>query len=324
MRPSVACIAIACALLCAAAGAEMVALSAHAPARHPAPPSNHAARADPRDLRHCRLTGAHPAGNDIRIDTAAVPNARPVPIPLPVTRAILDHVSAVARSQFTVEEWREARQRCRDVFFSPVLELPVPTGLALYVVPRAFPVGGSVDYFMMYDSASGAFTRAPPLIYTKWSMAFGASDTLLKSPAVRFEAAAAGRRPLLVVEERTHNGNVYDAAVYRYFEIGEDMSLTQVLAVEARAELLGDREEYTEREATFLSPDRVRLDVRSRSPRHLGSRGSVLLEREGAGKPFHVARRMPAEGQSGQGLVTYCDTARSDDEFLRVGCDFYY
>ena len=47
-----------------------------------------------------------------------------------------------------------------------------------------------------------------------------ASDPLKKHPIVRMETAQNGMPPLLIVEERTHDGTIYDAAVYRYFEIG--------------------------------------------------------------------------------------------------------
>jgi hypothetical protein len=279
--------------------------------------------ADARDLHHCKLRASHPVDNDIRLDQERRSKARPADLPAPVARKILDHVTEVAKNRFTVPEWIEAKQTCADIF-SPVVKLIGPAGLQLYVAPRYFPLGNSVDYFLIYDSRTGAVTKSPPLIYTKWWETFGTSDPLIKRPIVRMESAKKGQPPLLIVEERTHNGNVYDAAVYRYFEIGKDMSLTQILAVEARAILLSDRDEYTERKATFLTPDRVRLDVSSRSPRKLGVRGTVLLERMHSGQPFHVARRMPPHGTHEDGLVTYCDSAKSDDDFLRVGCDFYY
>ena len=113
---------------------------------------------------------------------------------------------------------------------------------------------------------------------------------------------------------------VSHAAVYRYFEIGKEMSLRQVLAVEARAYILS--EGLTEREATFLSPNRVQLAVSTQSPRNFGASGKVLLERRHTGQPFHVVRPMPRPAPDG--LVTYCVTAKSDDDFLRVGCDWYY
>jgi len=323
MSPHVARIVAASALVLAGSCGVVLALAAGTPGKHPAPRRAAARAVDARDLGHCRLRAVHPADNDIRLDVPAPKDARPVPLPPPVARAILDRATSVARSWFSEEEWRAARRRCGDIF-APILQIDGPDGLALYVAPRDFGFGGSVDHLLMFDPRSGAVTPSPPLIYTKWSMESGPSDPLIKAPVVRFQAGEGGRRPLIVVEERTHNGNVYDAAVDRYFEIGANMALTQVLAVEARAIILGDRDEYTERKATFLTPESVRIDVSSRSPRHLGARGSVTLERPGPGAPFHVARRMPADGRSGQGLITYCDTARSDDEFLKVGCDFYY
>jgi hypothetical protein len=221
-----------------------------------------------------------------------------------------------------VQEWIEAKQRCADIF-SPVAKLAGPAGLQVYVAPRYFEIENSVDYFLMYNSLTGAVTKSPPLIFTKWWKATRASDPLKKHPIVRMEAARDGRSPLLIVEERTHNGNVYDAVVYRYFEVGKDMSLSQILAVEARAILLSDREKYTERKATFLTRNRVRLEVSSRS-RRWGAQGTALLERAHSGEPFHVARRMPARRTHRQGLITYCDSAKNDDDFLRLGCDFYY
>jgi hypothetical protein len=273
---------------------------------------------DPRDLHHCQLTAVHPADNDIHpVDNRRV-KAQPAELPAPVARRILDHVSDQAKKQFTLSEWFEAQQRCADIF-SPVFKLNGPDGLQLYVAPRYFPLGNQVDYFVMHDPRTGAVTKAPPLIYTKW---WGPDDPLIKRPIVRMQPARHGRPALLIVEERTHNGTVYNAAVDRYFEIGKDTSLTQILAIEPRAYLLSDG--LTERKATFLTPDRVRIEVSTRRPRKYRALegGSVLLERSRRDQPFHVARRAP-RGES-NGLVTYCPSAKSDDEFLRVGCDFYY
>jgi hypothetical protein len=277
--------------------------------------------ADPRDLHHCKLTASRPPDNDAHLKQGHRSQARPADLPSPVARKILDHVSVAAKKLFTVKEWIESKQSCADIF-SPVAELTGPANLRLYVAPRYFPLGNSVDYFVMYDPSTRAVTRSPPLIFTKWWDATRTTDPLKKYPIVRMESARKGQPPLLIVEERTHNGNVYDAAVYRYFEIGKDMSLAQILAVEARAFLLSD--EYTVRNATFLTPNRVRLDVFTHSPRKWGAQGTVLLERSHSGEPFHVASRMPVRGTRGDGLVTYCDSKKSDDDFLRVGCDFYY
>lgn len=287
----------------------------------PTPAIYQDASRDPRDLHHCKLRASQTADNDIRFAEDRRSKPRPAPLPQPVARRILDHVSAIAKEQFTEADWVEARQTCSDIF-SPVFKLNGPAGLQLYVAPRDFPLGNSVDYFFMYNPRTGAVTKSPPLIFTKWWQGTTASDPLKKYPIVRMETDRGDLPAVLIVEERTHNGNVYDAAVYRYFEIGKDMSLTQVLAVEARAILLS--KEYTERKATFLSPNRVRLDVSTRPPRKWGAWGSVLLERTHSGERFHVVRRVPARGTASQGLITYCTSEKSDDDFLRVGCDLYY
>ena len=304
--------------------AAFLALASLAPNAHAPAPVDQKPSADPRDLHHCTLTALRPADNDIRFAEGRRATDRSVEMPAAVSRKILDHVSLITKRRFTREEWIESKLTCGEIF-APVFKLGGPDGLNLYVVQRYFPLGNSVDYFFMHNPRTGAVTTSPPLIYTKWSEAIGPRDQLIKRPIVRMEPAAKGQPARLIVQERTHNGNVYDAAVYRYFEIGKDMSLTQVLAVEARAILLSDLDEHTERKATFLTPNRVRLDVSSRSPRKLGVQGSVLLERAHAGKPFHVARRMPARGSGTEGLITYCESsAKGDDGFLRVGCDFYY
>lgn len=307
--------------ICASCLAAILALEGSTLDARPVPAVHQRLSDDPRDLHHCKLRASQTADNDIRLEEDRRPKARAATIPEPVARRILDHVSAVAKKQFTVNEWTEAKQTCSDIF-SPIFRLIGPAGLQLYVAPRYFPLGNSVDYFFMYDLRTGAVTKSPPLTFTKWWEATSASDPLKKYPIVRMVAARNGLPPILIVEERTHNGTVYDAAVYRYFEIGKDMSLRQVLSVEARAVLLSD--EVTERVATFLTPNRVRLDVSTRSPRKWGAQGSVLLERIRVGEPFHVARRIPIQGSRGRGLVTYCDSAKSDEDFLRVGCDFYY
>jgi len=278
--------------------------------------------ADPRDLHHCALRSRH-ATRDISFHQTRPAIWRTVPVPRAVARSILDRATADAKSISTADQWRESRVDCALAFYYPAFEVNGPAGLRLYAAPRYFPVENSVDYLVMFDPRSGVATRSPPLIYTKWAGIF-THDPLIKRPIVRMRPATRGWPPLLIVQERVHNGTAYDAAIDRYFEIGKDMALTQVFAVEARAIYDWGRQEYTERKATFLTPNRVRIDVTLQAPGKAAARGGVLLERDRAGQPFHVARRMPARGHAADDLVTTCDTAKSDDDFLRVGCDFYY
>src|SRR6185312_9672774 len=271
----------------------------------------------PRDVHRCRLRAIHPADNDIRPPDETRLKARPAHLPARVASAILDHTSKIAELNFTKKDWTDWRPSCAEIF-APVYDLNGPNGLQLFVAPREFPFGNTADYFVMYDPGTGAVTKSSPLIFTKW---WATADPLVKRPVIRMEPGAKGSRPRLIVEERVHNGTVYNAVVYRYFEIGKDMSLTQTLAVETRATFFGHD---TNRKAIFLAPNRVRIDVFSPSSWKYAARGSVLLERSRPGQPFHVIRRMPARGTKPDGLITYCDSAKSDDDFLRAGCDFYY
>lgn len=254
---------------------------------------------DPRSFHHCILTPAN--------------------IPAPVMHVILDSASKQAKNWFTVERWREAGLTCEHVF-SPVRKLDAPDGLQLFVSERNFLFGASFDDFVLYDPRTDIATQSPPYIFTKWSKQ-GDGDG---STNVRFSADRSGMPNFLVATEKGHNGTMYDAIIDRYFEFGEDLALTPVLSIERETILLGDFEELTERRLTFASPFRARIDVRSRSKRGIGVSGSVELVRDRLGTPFRVVKPPAGNNKALDGLVSYCDTRKSDDQFIRDGCNFYY
>lgn len=298
--------------------ATMLAMATPAPILNSVPPIDHKPGSDARELYHCRLKAVHAADNDIRLDRDIRSRPYPTMLPAIVTHKILAHVTNEIKRYFTPDEWRKSRQSCATVF-SKIFYVSGPAGLQLYVAHRYFAVSDEADYFVMYDPRTGAITRTPPLISTKWDNVLG-KDDWLNAPIVRIQPAHGGLPPLLIVEQQVHNGTDYNAIIYHYFEIGNDMSLTQILAVEARAILQSYRDEYTVRNATFLGSNRVRLDISSRSRQKSEALGSVSLERAQHGQPFHVVRRIPARGGDTEGLVTYCEST-SDDDFLRAGCD---
>jgi hypothetical protein len=134
----------------------------------------------------------------------------------------------------------------------------------------------------------------------------------------------------VVVEERAHNGNVYNAAVYRYFDIGPDLKLTNVLALETRVldpfppsdgKLMRT---LTRIDATHQRIDQVYVDGKKRI-----SGGYAILASEGPGRPFHVAERhgikktvSPAFEISSSTLISLSE--EEDDEFLKQGHGLYY
>src|SRR5258705_135458 len=105
--------------------AAILALGTSALNARPIPPADQQRSADPRDLHHCKLRAARTADNDIRLDPDRRLKPRPSELPAPVARRILDHVTQVAKNQFTVKEWIEDQHTC-DFVFSPIFRLDAP------------------------------------------------------------------------------------------------------------------------------------------------------------------------------------------------------
>jgi hypothetical protein len=186
----------------------------------------------------------------------------------------------------------------------------------------------AVGYFILilHDPATGAVTRDPPWIGSKWPGLFGANDPLVKRPFVsKGDLRRDGGRQV-VFEERVHNGNIYNGVVYHHFDIGADLALTRVLALETRVVSLDDDALFV-REIVRIAANRLRVELYevpfpSGGPRR--SLGRAILEAPGPGTPFRVTERHPGPEVHAHQLVTFCETARDDDAFLRDGCNHYY
>jgi hypothetical protein len=147
-------------------------------------------------------------------------------------------------------------------------------------------------------------------------------DELMKPPFVSSADLFQNHRPLIVFEERVHNGNMYNAVIYHYFAVGPNLSLTRVLARETRLLALNPQDGLFVRELTQLSPSRLRLDTLNVA--HDGSSkrtdlGYVLLESSGPDAPFRVVERHAKAPRKFDCLVTCMDEPPSDDVFLREG-----
>jgi hypothetical protein len=158
---------------------------------------------------------------------------------------------------------------------------------------------------------------------------FGWKDPLLHPPLISFAELLHNRRRQIVVEQRVHNGTMYNAVVYNYFEIGSDLSLTRILAFEQRAYAIGAREGLIVRTLERAGPNRLRLAsvLKLDAPPHRQQDlGFAILESSGPGVPFEVKQRHPNSGGSAAILVTYSGELGSsnDDAFLREGYTFHY
>lgn len=122
---------------------------------------------------------------------------------------------------------------CKDLF-PHTYRISAPQHRELYVAEVTSVMG--IDYFhlVLYDPPTGTVTQNPPRIWAKWTQGCGAKDPLLKTPYVSFADLFNNHHDQIVFEERVHNGTMYNAVVYRYFDVGTDLALTPILVRETR------------------------------------------------------------------------------------------
>jgi hypothetical protein len=275
------------------------------------------------DPSSCAILGISTPDNDIRLDRDRRTAGKPVKVPEVVADKIyrlaatmLAGDSAALSDGFTCEE-----------LFSPVYRISGLGRLELFVAQVSVPRGPAWFFLILDDPLTGATTEVPPRIGSKWPMLFGAQDELVRLPLVTTVDLFGDDRREVVFEERVHNGTIYNGTVYHYFAMGPDLKLTPLLARETRVlDPTNDSRLYI-REITPLGARRLTLDlyeVAAQWPARRKPLGSAFLERPPGGGPFRVVERHPLGDTHTKELVTLCDSAASDDAFLRDGCDFYY
>jgi hypothetical protein len=270
----------------------------------------------------CRLRAQVTPDNDIRLNDDRRPRGKLVAVPSAVQAKIFTIAAGLLTQMQLTPQWF----KCTELYPAQ-FRISLPAGLYLYVVDIS--VGSGVEYFLLilHDPKTGAVTGSPPLIHATSTQEFGWKDPLLAKPLVSF-ADLFGNRHTIVIEERVHNGTVYNAVVYNYFEIGPGLALTRVLAVEKRALAVGPREGAITRDLKLLGQGQLRLDTSLQPANQPGQRqplGYAILQSQGAGFPFQVKERHARDKDSNAILVTYCgpDTP-GDDAFLRDGYTFHY
>jgi len=217
---------------------------------------------------------------------------------------------------------------CEDLY-GKIFRISAAPSLYLYAAEISPVSPIKLLFLILFDPATGALTTDPPKVDVKSTQMFGWKDPLLHQPLISFADLLHNRRRQIVVEQRVHNGTMYNAVVYNYFEIGSDLSLTRILAFEQRAYAIGAREEQIVRTLERAGPNRLRLASLMKpdgAPHRQQDLGYVILESPGPGLPFQVKERHPKSKESDTILVTYSDAvgSSSDDTFLREGYTFHY
>lgn len=195
-------------------------------------------------------------------------------------------------------------------------------GRELYLTRAKFPLGRDIYVAVAYDPVSKT-AGAAQAFEADWTESFG-FDGLGKPPVFRIEQPVEDGPEMLVFAERAHNGDVYNAIVERYFEVGADHVLRQVMAIESRAAMTGTLD-YAIR--SFESGPNGSLLVtvgRGVEGGELEPQGSFRLVRSKPGQVFRVAGAKAEQGVPLAGIVTFCGTRESIEEFMQKGCAFYY
>ena len=178
--------------------------------------------------------------------------------------------------------------------------------------------GAQYFYLIVYDPKTGALTKAPPRTSSRWMD----DERGLSEPLVsRADVFRDGNRQI-VLEQRVHNGTMYNAVIYHYFAVGPHLELTRVLARETNVLAPWPADGRYVREITKLAPRRLRLETFQERPGRTKGReaiGYVILQSPHVNAPFRVVKRHAFGPGAHIGLVTCTDEAPTDDTFLREG-----
>src|SRR6266516_568463 len=223
------------------------------------------------------------------------------------------------------------------VAYSRLFRVAAPDHKYLYLYRFEGPIGSTYDFLIASDPSTHRVTSHPYPLWAKWTDLDAASpeqaqDTtgLLRKPLVFFEDIDGDERPEWVVEELSHNGTEYNAAVYYYLYLAPDLSFRVVLAFEKRAldPVIERDNRLIIRTLTKAAPSRLQLatylQVAGSSRRQLGS---AILENSGAGTPFQLRERHVLDPKYAFAIITasrWLDEHANEDRFLREGYTFYY
>lgn len=269
-------------------------------------------------LGECRIAGFSTIERDIRlrIDPREAGEAIEVPEPAQeatkaAIRAALSAFPPEVVAEIGCEQTLDGTYRLDDI-----------EGRELYLTRAQFPLGRDIYVAVAYDPVSKT-AGAAQAFEADWTESFG-FDGFGKPPVFRIEQPVEDGPEMLVFAERAHNGSVYNAIVERYFEVGADHVLRQVMAIESRAAMPGTLD-YTLRRIENGPGGSLLVTVeRGIEGGELEPQGSYRLIRGKHGEVFRVAGAKAEQGVPLAGIVTFCGTRESIEDFMQKGCAFYY
>jgi hypothetical protein len=269
------------------------------------------------------LTAIVTADNDMSL--ADYPIGKRVPVPGPVQMRIHALVSRAVERRRTQGITLDDYGVTVEYFYGPIIRITMPDEKYLFVFKQKDMFGVIFYHLILFDPMAELVTQDPPAIYGRW-MEGGDWGAKLENPLVSFDDLDQDGRPELVIEERVHNGTMYNAVVYHYFKIDPDLSLFRIMALETRLIDLftEDQEGAIVRKITKLEPNRLKIGTFLQIPnQQLEPLGEVIVGRRTSNGPFQVVSRHPFNLKYREFLI--CAFGEEDeDRFLRIGYNFYY
>lgn len=214
------------------------------------------------------------------------------------------------------------------------LDAPAKNNAYVFVLEG---LGGQTSYlFVIYNPDTNQVTVDPVSIYGKWLDTFyGDNDPRvhLRKPFVSFTTVDG--KAALVAEDYAHNGTDYNAIIYRYFVIGPDLALTQVLALEAidlvEMDYQGSYGAVLTRKLTLNGDGTAEIDdylqkaLDDKSPQLVGD---VSVRSSAPGKPYKIVSEKVINQRFKDLLVTFDDNREDgidgENAFLAKGDTLFY
>lgn len=213
----------------------------------------------------------------------------------------------------------------KEDFMGPIYKVSAPKNREVFVFRSRWPTGGDCFYFIIYDPKSKRCSKKPAYIYAKWMDGdWGGHLTL---PLIRFKDIDRDGEPEMVIQERVHNGTVYNAVLYHFYRINTDLNTTHIFAYETdlfdfRSE---DENDRINRQIIALGNGCIRVDVFVEKPGQKTARkkvGEYTMIRSGKSTGYKIIKKVCLDEKYAWLLVTGGEV--DDDSFLRDGYRVYY
>ncbi|HKV97749.1 MAG TPA: hypothetical protein VJR90_09695 [Gammaproteobacteria bacterium] len=260
-------------------------------------------------------------GASLKDGTEAIPQVAQTKIV-----ALVSAIYAAYKKNCSLEQCDEPSSS----FYGPIFRLRAPNDETLYVFETMSYYGGINYFLILFDKKTARITVSPPSIYAKWlDMFYGDSAGLLQRPFVNFSKI--GGSETLVVEDYAHNGDAYNAALYRYFCIQNNLALTPILTVERRALWPFEKNGSANiliRNLRLLKNHVAEINVYLQSlTNNQNSRlvGKVILQASASCEPYHIVKVIPLDNEFkkfSDALITVSET--DINKFIVTGDDLFY